>query len=149
MNQSLYDAVFGCGEHKVDPFMAAKIDFAPIISDMRLCGYEITSLNVAEYIVLQQFDAMAKFKHQIISFAAEMDNRDSFCKEKYGVSFKDIDALDPKTDMEWDLKSGQVILFLSHESQYKEDAYMALFGDALHKFSEDTGFMYTRFGESI
>ena len=149
MNQSLYDAVFGCGEHKVDPFIAAKIDFAPIISDMRLCGYEITSLNVAEYIVLQQLDAMGRFKHQIIDFAAGMDNRDAFCMEKYGLSFKDIDALEPKNDLEWDLKSGQVLVFLSHEAQYKEEAYATLFSSSLQKFCEETGFAYTRFGESI
>ena len=51
----------------------------------------------------------------------DMDNRDAYCREKYGLSFKDIDALDPTSDFEFDLKSGQVILFLAHDAQYKED----------------------------
>ena len=81
--------------------------------------------------------------------SSNADNRDSFCLEKYGVSFKDIDALEPTTDIEWDLKSGQVLLFLGHEVQYKEDAYMKLFGDTLQKFCQDTGFIYTKLGEAL
>ena len=142
MNQKLYDAVFGCGEQKVDPFEGANVDFEPIISDMRLCGYEITSLNVAEYLVLQQLDAMSRYKHQIVEFAQDMDNRDEFCRDKYGVSFKDIDALDPKSDIEWDLKSGRVILFMSHDHDALKEAYSKLFSSSLNKFCQDTGFEF-------
>ncbi len=149
MNQALYNAVFCVGEQKVDPFAAAKVDFDKIIGDMRLGGYEITSLNVAEFIVLHQLDDMRRFKNAIMEESSNADNRDSFCLEKYGVSFKDIDALEPTTDIEWDLKSGQVLLFLGHEVQYKEDAYMKLYGDALQKFCQDTGFIYTKLGEAL
>ena len=142
MNKSLYDAVFGCGEKKVDPFENTNVDFEPIINDMRLCGYEITAVNVAEYLVLQQLDSMSKYKHQIVDFAYSLDNRDDFCREKYGVSFKDIDAMDPKADLEWDLKSGQVILFLGHDHQPMREAYDRLFGASLAKFCTDTGFQY-------
>ena len=142
MNQKLYDAVFGCGEQKVDPFENADVDFDPIISDMRLCGYEITSLNVAEYLVLQQLDAMSRYKHQIVEFAQDMDNRDDFCREKYGVSFKDIDALDPKNDIEWDLKSGKVIIYIRSDHSALRDAYDKLFGASLDKFYKETGFEF-------
>ncbi len=149
MNQGLYNAVFCVGEQRIDPFAAANVDFDKIIGDMRLGGYEITSLNVAEFIVLHQLDDMRKFKNAIMDESAGSDNRDYFCLEKYGLSFKDIDALEPTTDIEWDLKSGQVLLFLGHDVQYKEDAYMKLYGDTLQKFCQDTGFLYTKLGEAI
>ena len=149
MNQSLYNAVFCVGEQRIDPFAAAKIDFEKVIGDMRLGGYEISSLNVAEFIVLHQLDDMRKYKNAIMDESANTDNKNSYCLEKYGLSYKDIDALEPTTDIEWDLKSGQVILFLGHEVQYKEDAYMKLFGSNLQKFCQDTGFMYTKLGETI
>ena len=149
MNQSLYNAVFCVGEQRIDPFAAAKIDFEKVIGDMRLGGYEISSLNVAEFIVLHQLDEMRKYKNAIMDESANTDNKNSYCLEKYGLSYKDIDALEPTTDIEWDLKSGQVILFLGHEVQYKEDAYMKLFGSNLQKFCQDTGFMYTKLGETI
>ena len=149
MNQSLYNAVFCVGEQRIDPFAAAKIDFDKVIGDMRLGGYEISSLNVAEFIVLHQLDEMRKYKNAIMDESANTDNKNSYCLEKYGLSYKDIDALEPTTDIEWDIKSGQVILFLGHEVQYKEDAYMKLFGSNLQKFCQDTGFMYTKLGETI
>ncbi|WP_026495267.1 MULTISPECIES: hypothetical protein [unclassified Butyrivibrio] len=149
MNQSLYNAVFCVGEQKIDPFAAAKIDFERVIGDMRLGGYEITSLNVAEFIVLHWLDDMRKKKNDIIDATSGVDNRDAYCLEKFGISFKDIDALEPTTDIEWDLKSGQVLLFLGSEVQYKEDAYMKMFGEDLQKFCQDTGFIYTKLGEAI
>ena len=151
MNQSLYDAVFcvDVGGQKIDPFAAATIDFERVIGDMKLGGYEISSLTVAEFIVLHQLDEMRKFKNQIIHDSHEIENRDDVCREKYGLSFKDIDALDPTTDFEFDLKSGQVILFLAHDAQFKEDAYMKLYGQALQKFCTETGFLYTKLGEAI
>ena len=151
MNQSLYDAVFSVdvGGQKIDPFAAATIDFGKVIGDMKLGGYEISSLTVAEFIVLHQLDDMRKFKNQIIHESLEVDNRDEVCREKYGLSFKDIDALDPTSDIEFDLKSGQVILFLGHDAQYKEDAYMKLYGQTLQKFCSETGFIYTKLGEAI
>ncbi len=149
MNQSLYNAVFCVGEQKIDPFAAAKIDFGKIIEDMRLGGYEITSLNVAEFIVIHQLDELKRYKNSILEESADTDNRDSYCLERYGLSYKDIAALDPTTDIEWDLKSGQVLLFLGHDVQYMEDAYMKIFGEALQKFCQDTGFMFTRLGETL
>ena len=151
MNQSLYDAVFcvDVGGQKIDPFANATIDFGKVVGDMKLGGYEISSLNVAEFMVLHQLDEMKKFKNQIIHEAHEIENRDDVCREKYGLSFKDIDALDPTTDMEFDLKSGQVLLFLAHDAQYKEDAYMKLYGQTLQQFCQDTGFIYTKLGEAI
>ncbi len=151
MNQSLYNAVFGVevGGQVIDPFASANIDFIKIIGDMKLGGYEISSLTVAEFIILHQLDDMRKFKNNIMQMAMHQDNKDDFCREKYGISFKDIDALEPTNDIEWDLKSGQVILFLGHDAQYKEDAYMKLFGDTLQLFCQETGFMYTKLGESI
>ncbi|MCR5657150.1 MAG: hypothetical protein K6G06_06790 [Butyrivibrio sp.] len=149
MNQGLYNAVFCVGEQKVDPFANATIDFEKVIGDMRLGGYEISSLNVAEFIVLHFLDDMRQFKNGIISDALEVENKDEYCNKKYGVSFKDIDALDPTSDMEWDLKSGQVLLFLGHDVQYKEDVYMKIFSEVLHNFCLDTGFIYTKLGETI
>ena len=149
MNQSLYNAVFCVGEQKIDPFAAATIDFTKIIEDMRLGGYEITSLNVAEFIVIHQLDELKRYKNSILDEAADTDNRDAYCLDKYGMSYKDISALDPVSDIEWDLKSGQVLLFLGHDIQYMEDAYMKIFGDKLQKFCQETGFMYTRLGETL
>ncbi len=149
MNQSLYNAVFCVGEQKIDPFAAAKVDFDKIIGDMRLGGYEITSLNVAEFIVIHQLDDMRRYKNSILDEASGTDNRDSYCLQKYGLSYKDIAALDPTTDIEWDLKSGQVILFLGHDVQYMDDAYMKVFGEILQKFCSDTGFAYTKLGETM
>ncbi len=151
MNQSLYDAVFSVdvGGQKIDPFAAATIDFGKVIGDMKLGGYEITSLHVAEFIVLHWLDDIRKNKTQLIHDTMDMDNRDDFCRQKYGLSWKDIDALDPTSDFEFDLKSGQVILFLAHDAQYKEDAYMKMFGHELNRFCQETGFLYTKLGEAI
>ena len=151
MNQSLYNAVFcvEVGGQMIDPFGAANIDFNKVISDMKLGGYEISSLTVAEFIILHQLDDMRKYKNNIMEMALGNENKDEFCRQKYGISFKDIDALDPTKDIEWDLKSGQVILFLGHDAQYKEDAYMKLFGETLQLFCQETGFIYTKLGESL
>ncbi len=143
MNEGLYDAVFGCGEDKVDPFISTSADFNRIISDMRLVGYEINAFNVAQQIMLEQLDAMLKFKGKIIEFTMNMDNRDDFCREKYGLSFKDIDALDPQHDIEWDIKSGRVIFYLTAEAAHKESAYMTLFKKSFEAFKTRTGFTYT------
>ena len=142
MNEALYDAVFGYGEKKVDPFANASVDFDRIISDMRLVGYEITSLNIVHQIMLEQLDLLLKTKANIVEATMDMDNKDEYCKEKFGLSFKDIDALDPQHDIEWDIKSGRVIYFLSPEAVYKEEAYFILFKKAFDVFSEKTGFSY-------
>lgn len=142
MNEALYDAVFGCGERKVDPFANTKVDFDRIISDMRLVGYEITSLNIVHQIMLEHLDQLNKFKSNIIESTMDMDNRDEYCKEKFGLTFKDIDALDPQHDIEWDIKSGHVIFFLSPDALYKEEAYFILFKNAFETFTEKTGFGY-------
>ena len=151
MNQSLYDAVFcvDVGGQKVDPFGAATVDFGKVISDMKLGGYEITSLHVAEFMVLHFLDDLRKAKNQIITDTMDIPNREEVCREKYGMSFKDIHALEPTKDFEFDLKSGQVILFLSHDAQYMEDAYMQVFGQELNQFCQETGFIYTKLGEAI
>ena len=143
MNEGLYNAVFCYGENQVDPFELCCVDFDRIISDMRLVGYEITSLNVVHQIMLEQIDALVKTKNNIIEATMDMDNRDSYCKEKYGLTFKDIDALDPQHDIEWDIKSGKVIYFLGHEAMHKEEAYATLFKKAFDVFSSRTGFTYT------
>ena len=142
MNEALYDAVFGVGEKKVDPFAKAQVDFDRIISDMRLVGYEITSLNIVHQIMLEELDHLQKTKFNIIESTMDMDNRDDYCKEKFGLTFKDIDALDPQHDIEWDIKSGKVIFFLSHDAVYKEEAYFILFKKAFDLFAERTGFEY-------
>ena len=143
MNEGLYNAVFCYGENQIDPFEQCAVDFDRIISDMRLVGYEITSLNVVHQIMLEQLDALLKTKNRIIELTMDMDNRDAYCKEKYGLSFKDIDALDPQHDIEWDIKSGKVIYFLGHEAMHKEDAYLTLFKKSMDAFTARTGFTYT------
>lgn len=142
MNEALYEAVFCYGEKKVDPFANTKVDFDRIIGDMKLVGYELTPLNIVHQIMLEQLDILLKIKAKIIEETMDMDNRDEFCREKYGLSFKDIDALDPQHDIEWDIKSGQVIFFLSHDAAYKEEAYFILFKKAFDTFTEQTGFTY-------
>jgi hypothetical protein len=142
MNEALYDAVFSYGEKKVDPFAQCCVDFDRIISDMRLVGYEINSLNIVQQIMLEQLDALLKIKGQIIESTMDLENRDEFCRGKYGLSFKDIDALDPTHDIEWDIKSGQVIFFLSHEAKHKEEAYFILFKKSFDAFTSKTGFNY-------
>ena len=107
MNEALYDAVFCYGENRIDPFEHTNVDFHRIISDMRLVGYEITSLNIVHQIMLEQLDNLLKIKSNIIEATMDMENKDDFCKEKYGLSFKDIDALDPQHDIEWDMKRGK------------------------------------------
>ncbi|MCR5100793.1 MAG: hypothetical protein K6B41_05475 [Butyrivibrio sp.] len=142
MNQNLYDAVFGCGANKVDPFDQTNVEFDKIIADMRAVGYEITSLNIAEYIVIQELDLLNKKKNQIIESAQDLDERDEFCRSEYGSSFKDIVALDPKTDFEWDLKSGKVHIYLVADAAYKADVYVKVFKWALDDFNKKTGFDY-------
>ncbi|MBQ8030734.1 MAG: hypothetical protein IJ260_04295 [Butyrivibrio sp.] len=111
---------------------------------MRLVGYEINSLNIVQQIMLEQLDALLKIKGQIIESTMDLENRDEFCRGKYGLSFKDIDALDPTHDIEWDIKSGQVIFFLSHEAKHKEEAYFILFKKSFDAFISKTGFNYIR-----
>ena len=142
MNEALYEAVFCYGEKKIDPFANTKVDFDRIIGDMKLVGYELTPLNIVHQIMLEQLDNLLRIKAQIIEATMDMDNRDEYCREKYGLSFKDIDALDPQHDIEWDIKSGQVIFFLSHDAFYKEEAYFILFKKAFEAFTEKTGFSY-------
>ncbi|MBE5828028.1 MAG: hypothetical protein J6I68_07430 [Butyrivibrio sp.] len=142
MNEALYDAVFSYGENKIDPFAQCCVDFDRIISDMRLVGYEINSLNIVQQIMLEQLDTLLKFKGKIIEQAMDLDNRDDFCREKYGLSFKDIDALDPIHDIEYDIKSGQVIYYLTHEAKHKEEAYFILFKKSFDAFTSKTGFNY-------
>ena len=142
MNEGLYNAVFGYGENKVDPFEHCAVDFDRIIGDMKLVGYEITSLNIVHQIMLEQLDNLLKTKGKIIELVMDMDNQDQFCMEKYGLSFKDINALDPQHDIEWDIKSGKVIFFLSHEAVHKEAAYFTLFKKSFDAFTSKTGFQY-------
>jgi hypothetical protein len=143
MNEGLYNAVFCYGENQIDPFELCCVDFDRIIADMRLVGYEITSLNVVHQIMLEELDTLSKTKSKIIEATMDMDNRDSYCKEKYGLTFKDIDALDPQHDIEWDIKSGKVIYFLGHEAMHKEEAYATLFKKSFDAFTAKTGFAYT------
>ena len=77
--------------------------------------------------IYKRFTDYVKSKGKIIELAMDLDNRDDFCREKYGLSFKDIDALDPTHDIEYDIKSGQVIFYLTHEAKHKEEAYFILF----------------------
>ena len=142
MNEGLYNAVFGYGENKIDPFELTAVDFDRIISDMRLVGYEINSLNIVQQIMLEQMDNLIKTKSKIVELAMDMDNRDEFCRQKYGLSFKDIYALDPQHDIEYDIKSGKVIYFLSHDALHKEDAYFTLFKKSFDAFTARTGFQY-------
>ena len=143
MNEGLYNAVFCYGENQVDPFEQTCVDFDRIITDMRLVGYEITSLNVVQQIMLEQLDILLKTKGKIMEETMDMDNRDAFCREKYGISFKDIDALDPRHDIEWDIKSGKVIYFLGHDAAHKKEAYDILFKKSFDAFTSKTGFTYT------
>ncbi len=142
MNEALYDSVFSYGEGKIDPFAQTYADFDRIISDMRLVGYEINSFNIAHQIMLEQLDTLLKIKHNIIEQTMDLPNRDQFCREKYGLSFKDIDALDPGNDIEWDIKSGQVIFYLTHDAKHKEEAYLILFKKSFDQFINKTGFKY-------
>ena len=142
MNEGLYQAVFCYGEQKVDPFAATCVDFDRIIGDMKLVGYELTSFNIAHQIMLEQIDSMIKTKGKIVEATMDMANRDEYCREKYGLSFKDIDALDPRNDVECDIKSGQVIYYLVHEAKHKEAAYNVLFKKSFDTFTENTGFTY-------
>ena len=142
MNEALYDAVFCYGENKVDPFARAYVDFDRIISDMRLVGYEINSFNIVQQIMLEQLDNLLKIKSQIIEEAMDLDNRDKYCRDKYGLSFKDVDALDPSHDIEWDIKSGNVIFYLTHEAKHKEEAYFILFKKSFDQFIARTGFSF-------
>ncbi len=142
MNEALYDAVFSYGEGRVDPFAQTYVDFDRIISDMKLVGYEINSFNIAHQIMLEQLDNLLKVKHNIIEQAMDLPNRDQFCRDKYGLSFKDIDALDPSNDIEWDIKSGQVIFYLVHDAKHKEEAYFIFFKKYFDQFVNRTGFKY-------
>lgn len=143
MNEGLYNAVFCYGENQIDPFEQTAVDFDSIISDMRLVGYEITSFNVVNQIMLEQMDTFLKTKGKIVEQTMDMENRDAYCREKYGVTFKDIDALDPRHDFEWDIKSGKAIYFLSHEALHKEKVYLTLFKKSFDAFTAKTGFTYT------
>ena len=142
MNEGLYNAVFGYGENKIDPFEQTAVDFDRIIADMRLVGYEINSLNIVHQIMLEQLDSLLKTKSKIIELAMDLDNKDDFCREKYGLSFKDISALDPQHDIEWDIKSGKVIFFLSGDAIHKEEQYFILFKKSFDAFTAKTGFQY-------
>ena len=142
MNEGLYNAVFCYGENKVDPFEQTAVDFDRIIGDMKLVGYEINSLNIVHQIMLEQLDNLLKTKNKIVEETMDLDNKDDVCREKYGLSFKDIIALNPQHDIEWDIKSGKVIYFLSHEAMHKEAAYFTLFKKSMDAFTAKTGFQY-------
>lgn len=142
MNEALYNAVFTYGEGKVDPFAKCDVDFDRIISDMKLVGYELNSFNIVQQIMLEQLDELIRAKGRVIEEAMDLDNRDAYCREKYGLSFKDIDALDPTNDLEWDIKSGQVIFYLKPEAKHKEGEYFTFFKKSLDQFMEKTGFGY-------
>ena len=142
MNEALYDAVFCYGENKVDPFAKCYVDFDRIISDMKLVGYELNSFNIVHQIMLEQLDDLIRTKGKAIEESMDLDNRDDYCREKFGLSFKDIDALDPTNDIEWDIKSGQVIFYLKPEAKHKEEAYFIFFKKNLDQFMNRTGFNY-------
>ncbi|SFC80818.1 hypothetical protein [Butyrivibrio sp. YAB3001] len=142
MNEGLYNAVFGYGENKIDPFELTAVDFDRIISDMRLVGYEITSLNIVQQIMLEEIDTLIKAKSKIIEATMDMDNKDDYCRQKFGLSFKDIDALDPQHDIEFDIKSGKVIFFMSHDAVHKEEAYFTMFKKYIEGITARTGFQY-------
>lgn len=142
MNEGLYNAVFCYGENQVDPFLNTAVDFDRIISDMRLVGYELSSFNIAHQIVLEFVDDLIKTKGRIIEETMDMDNKDDFCRQKYGLSFKDIDALDPRHDIECDIKSGNVIFYLTPEAMHKEAEYFTLFKKFFDAFTAKTGFNY-------
>ena len=142
MNEGLYNAVFCYGENKVDPFANTNVDFERVISDMRLVGYELSSFNIAHQIGLEFVDDLIRTKGRIIEETMDLDNKDDFCREKYGLSFKDIDALDPRHDVEFDIKSGRVIFYLTHEAMHKETQYFTLFKKYFDEFTAKTGFNY-------
>ena len=142
MNEALYNAVFSYGEKQIDPFANTTADFKRIIEDMRLVGYEINSINIVQQIMLEQLDELLRIKSKAIEETMDMTNRDEYCRECYGLSFKDIDALDPANDIEWDIKSGQVIFFLSHDAKHKEEAYFIFFKKEFDRFVQRTGFSY-------
>lgn len=142
MNEALYDAVFCYGENKVDPFAKCYVDFDRIISDMKLVGYELNSFNIVHQIMLEQLDDLIRTKGKAIEESMDLDNRDAYCRDKFGLSFKDIDALDPTNDIEWDIKSGQVIFYLKPEAKHKEEAYFIFFKKNLDQFMNRTGFNY-------
>lgn len=142
MNEGLYNAVFCYGENEVDPFLNTAVDFKRIISDMRLVGYELSSFNIAHQIVLEFIDDLIKTKGKIIEETMDLENKDAVCREKYGLSFKDIDALDPGHDIECDIKSGRVIYYLTNEAMYKETQYLTLFKKYFDDFTAKTGFSY-------
>ena len=142
MNEGLYNAVFCYGENQIDPFEYTAVDFDRIISDMRLVGYEINSLNIVHQIMLDQLDNLLKTKAKIIELTMDMDNRDEFCKSKYGLTFKDISALDPQHDIEWDIKSGQVIFYLTNDALHMQQEYNLVFKKELDQFVEETGFKF-------
>lgn len=142
MNEGLYEAVFCYGEKKVDPFAQTCVDFDRIIGDMKLVGYELTPFNIAHQIFLELVDSMIKTKYKIIEETMDLENKDELCREKYGLSFKDIDALDPRNDLECDIKSGQVIFYLTHDAVHKQEQYFVLFKKSFDLFSQKTGFNY-------
>jgi hypothetical protein len=142
MNEGLYNAVFCFGENQVDPFLNTCVDFDRIISDMKLVGYELSSFNIAHQIVLEFVDDLIRTRGKIIEETMDMDNRDDFCRQKYGLSFKDIDALDPRHDIECDIKSGRVIFYLTPEAMHKEAEYFTLFKKYFDAFTAKTGFNY-------
>ena len=143
MNEALYNAVFSYGENKIDPFAKCDVDFDRIISDMKLVGYELSSFNIVHQIMLEQLDDLIKTKGKVIEEAMDLDNRDAYCRDKYGLSFKDIDALDPTNDIEFDIKSGQVLFYLKPEAKHKEGEYLKFFKPNLDQFIRKTGFNYT------
>ena len=142
MNEGLYNAVFGYGENKVDPFENTCVDFDRVISDMRLVGYELSSFNIAHQIGLEFIDDLIRTKGRIIEETMDLDNKDELCREKYGISFKDIDALDPRHDIELHIKSGKVIFYLTHDAMHKEAQYFTLFKKYFDAFTAKTGFNY-------
>ena len=142
MNEALYNAVFSYGENQIDPFANTTADFKSIIEDMRLVGYEINAINIVQQIMLQELDELLRIKSKTIEETMDMPNRDEYCRECYGLSFKDIDALDPANDIEWDIKSGKVIFFLTHDAKHKEEAYFIFFKNAFDRFVKRTGFGY-------
>ncbi len=142
MNEALYNAVFCYGEDKVDPFAACCVDFDRIIGDMKLVGYELTPFNIAHHIFLEKVDELIKAKNKIIAEAMDLPNKDDYCREKYGISFKDIDALDPRNDLEFDIKSGQVIFYLTNDAIHMQQEYNLVFKKELDQFVEETGFKF-------
>ena len=79
MNKELYDAVFGYGDSKIDPFATTEADFDAIVKDMRLGGYEITALNVVEFILLTECDELSNIKAAIIDEGTRPLD-DQFCR---------------------------------------------------------------------